>query len=112
MEPSLVATGDTPATPEGVPALPLARDGHRLWLRRRRGRVRAVPRPLPPDEERAGEDDGETGDPRVQADAGDLVRGVDAEELDPEPPDAVEEDVQREQPARPDPEEPLDGEQH
>ncbi len=62
----------------------------------------ALPRALPPDEERGREHDREAGDPDVQPHAGDLVRRVDPERLDPEPADAVDEDVEREEVPGPD----------
>ena len=62
----------------------------------------ALPAALPDDEERGREHDRRTRDEDVQANAGDLVRRVDPQRLDPEAADAVDEHVQREQPAWPD----------
>src|SRR6187551_1469935 len=92
--------------------LPALRHRHRLDLGRGAGRT-ALPALLPDDEERRGEHDRGARDEDVQADPAELVRRVDAERLDPEAADAVDEDVEREQVARPDPplEPPLDEEQ-
>ena len=48
------------------------------------------------------------GHPGVDPHAGELVRGVDAQHLDPEAAEAVERHVEGEEPGRPDPEAPLD----
>src|SRR5918992_310024 len=113
MDSSLVACGLYTATArKGPGASALARDGHRLRLRGRRRARAAPPAALPPNEERAREQNRSTGHEDIEADAGELVRRVHPEQLDPEPADAVEEDVEREEPARADPEQPLDEEQH
>src|SRR5262245_1076579 len=108
MAPPSSTASDTPQPPGGVPCSPLGPDAllgyrHRLGLLRRRP-LTAMPRSLPPDEERGRGDDRDPGHPDVQAQAGDLVRGVDPQRLDPEPADAVDEDVEREEVARPEPE--------
>src|SRR5262245_27548498 len=125
MAPPSSTTAHTPQPPGGVPPQrpavtpgpsPLGSDAllgyrHRLGLLRC-GALTAMPRSLPPDEERGGGDDRDPGDPDVQAQPRDLVRGVDPERLDPEPADAVEEDVEREEVAGPEPELALDDQQH
>src|SRR5262245_6055537 len=108
MTPPSSTAGDTPQPRGGVPTSPsalgpdaLLRDRHRLRLRRRGSSLAALPRALPPDEEGARGDDRDRRDPDVQPQARELVRRVDPEGLDPEPADAVDEDVEREEVPRP-----------
>src|SRR5438034_7081869 len=90
-----------------------ARHGHRRSLRIDDPGSLALARPpLPPDEERGRDDEEDPGDPVVQAQAADVVRRVDAQGLDPEAPEAVQRDVEREEPRRPDPPATLDEKQH
>src|ERR687891_2545119 len=114
MTPPWFATPSTPRAPGKVPARrarasALARDRHRLHPRRCGF---PLPAPLPPDEEGCREDDGDGGDVHVEAYAAELVGGVDPKRLDPEPADAVDEHVEREQVAGSEREAALDREQH
>src|SRR5207248_2427211 len=79
-------------------------DGH---LRPRGRRTPPPPRlhvpaaALHPDESSARDDEADDRDPGVQAQAGEVVRGVDAQELLEEAPEAVVGDVEAEEPRRP-----------
>ena len=81
---------------------PLARDGHPpLRLRRPRAAPAAWrwgPVALREDVPRDAHDDPDQRHPGVEPQPGDVVRGIDAQELLAEPPDAVEGDVGGEQP--------------
>src|SRR5262249_55950064 len=67
---------------------------------------------LPPDEERGRKDEQDQRHPGVQPQAGDVVGGIDPQQLFEEAPEGVEGDVEREQPGRADPPAPVDQEQH
>src|SRR5205807_6330586 len=83
------------------------RDGHLRAGRRRAPRPprRDVPAAaLHPEERDRRDDEADDRDPRVQAQAGEVVRRVDAQELLEEAAEAVVGDVKAEEPRRPDPE--------
>src|SRR5207302_5375841 len=78
---------------------------------RRLGLVAALADELPPDEEAGRADEDDDRDPGVQAQAREVVRGIDAQQLLEEAPERVVRDVEREEARRPDPEEPADEEE-
>src|SRR5206468_2439536 len=80
------------------------RDRHRRPLLLFRSALAAWTEELPPDEERRRGDEAHDRDPCVQAQAGDVVRRIDPEQLLEEAPERVPRHVEGEQRRRPDPE--------